>query len=335
MKLLQLSPHMRFEEKTRHAWILFGVVIFLFIVATLLKPESFLKKTNIVSLTSQFPEYGLMAFGMMLCMISGGIDLSQVGAANLSAAVAVILADNIQVDQTVRIVLIVMTCLFAGAACGLINGITIAILRISPMLTTLCTLQIFTGLVMIITKGNALTRIPKTFITTFNGHITNTVPVALVIYGITTAIIAFVLKYTVFGKQLTMMGANPVATRYSGINNTSVTLLTYMTAGSIAGLSGILMSSHYASVKANYGSSYTLLSLLIVVLGGIDPKGGKGKVTGVILSTIALQLMSSIFNIMRFDSHLKTFSWGLLLICVMITNYWPHLSGNSILKREH
>lgn len=80
------------------------------------------------------------------------------------------------------------------------------------------------------------------------------------------------------------------------------------------------MASHYNSAKSDYGSSYTLLTLLIAVLGGTDPDGGKGKVAGVTLAVIVLQLISSAFNIMRVNAFLKTFIWGLLLLVVMSVN---------------
>ena len=77
------------------------------------------------------------------------------------------------------------------------------------------------------------------------------------------------------------------------------------------------MASHYNSAKSDYGSSYTLLTLLIVVLGGIDPNGGDGKTQGVVFSIILLQLVSSAFNILRINAFIKTFAWGLILIFVL------------------
>ena len=95
-----------------------------------------------------------------------------------------------------------------------------------------------------------------------------------------------------------------------------------MLSGIMAGIAGVIMCSRYGSANADYGSSYTLLTLLIVVLGGVNPDGGKGKVFGVVLSVVILQLVSSIFNILRFNSFLRTSAWGLILIVVMAVNYW-------------
>lgn len=114
------------------------------------------------------------------------------------------------------------------------------------------------------------------------------------------------------------MGTNSTAAKYSGIQNLKITLMTYGISGILGGVGGVLISSHYNSAKSDYGSSYTLLTLLIVVLGGTHPDGGKGKVAGVTLAIIVLQLVSSAFNILRINAFIKTFVWGIILLAVMI-----------------
>ncbi len=113
------------------------------------------------------------------------------------------------------------------------------------------------------------------------------------------------------------MGTNTLASKFSGINNLRITMQTYAISGIFGGVSGVLMASHYNSAKSDYGSSYTLLTLLIVVLGGVNPNGGRGKVQGVVMSVILLQLVSSAFNILRVNAFIKTFAWGLILLVIM------------------
>lgn len=98
-------------------------------------------------------------------------------------------------------------------------------------------------------------------------------------------------------------------------------MLTYAISGVFGSLAGILMASHYNSAKSDYGSSYTLLTLLIAVLGGVNPNGGRGKVQGVVMSIILLQLVSSSFNILRVNAFVKTFAWGLILLLIMTATY--------------
>jgi simple sugar transport system permease protein len=185
------------------------------------------------------------------------------------------------------------------------------------MLVTLCGGQLYTGLGVVITKGPAITGLPDSIQKIGNSSI-GIIPIALIIFIVIAVILNFILKYTVYGKQLYFMGTNALASRYAGINNLRVTLLTYMLSGVLAAVAGIIIISHYGSAKSDYGSSYILLTLLIVVLGGVAASGGRGKVTGVVLAVVILQLISSAFNILRFNSFIKTFVWGLLLIVVMV-----------------
>jgi simple sugar transport system permease protein len=144
------------------------------------------------------------------------------------------------------------------------------------------------------------------------------IPIPFYVFIVVSIVVAFIMRSTIYGQQLKFMGTNETASKYSGINNLKVTLLTYMTGGILAAISGVLISSHYNSAKSDYGSSYTLLTLLIVVLGGTDPDGGKGNVVGVAFAVILLQLVSSAFNILRISSFMKTFVYGLILVLTML-----------------
>ncbi|HEX2939150.1 MAG TPA: ABC transporter permease [Ruminiclostridium sp.] len=279
--------------------------------------DSFLSSSNINSMAFQFPEFGIMSFGMMLCMIAGGIDLSLVGTANLTGIAAAVVMVSMK-GNPAGIIIGVILSLALGALCGLFNGYLIGQMKIPAMLVTLCGGQLYTGLAMVITKGPAITGLPESFQIIGNGTIAGILPYSLVIFIVVAIVINFVLKRTVFGKRLCFMGSNDTASKYAGINNLHVTLSTYMISGMLAAISGIIEISHYGSAKSDYGTSYTLLALLIVVFGGVDPAGGKGKVAGVTLAVVILQLISSAFNILRFDSFVKNVVWGLLLIVVMV-----------------
>lgn len=295
---------------------LFGIAVLIFVVMGILAPRSFLGVANIQGMCTQFPEFGVLAFGMMLAMIAGGIDLSLVGIANLSGIVAAVVMLKMN-GSTASILLGVAAAILTGALCGIFNGFMIGYLQIPEMLVTLCGLQLYTGIALVITKGPALTGLPQTFSFLTNGTIAG-IPVAVIIFALVAFGIAFLLKSTVYGQHVCFMGANKTASRYSGIDNLKVTIMTYGISGILGGVGGILMASHYNSAKADYGTSYTLLTLLIVVLGGTDPDGGKGRVLGVSLSVIVLQLVSSSFNILRVNAFMKTFVWGLILIIVMV-----------------
>ncbi len=301
------------------------VISVLIVVLMGIKAPAFLGMKNIQGMLIQFPEYGILAFGMMLAMISGGIDLSLVGIANFSGIVAsVILLKMGGTDAA--IVASILAALLVGALCGLFNGFMIGYLQIPAMLVTLCGLQLFTGLGLIITKGPAITGLPAAFNNIANGTILG-IPTGAVLFVLIAFVLSYFLNNTVYGKSLYLMGTNAVASKFSGINNLRITIQTYMLSGIFGGISGVLMASRYNSAKSDYGSSYTLLTLLIVVLGGVNPNGGRGKVAGVAMSILLLQLVSSAFNILRINAFVKTFAWGLILLLVM--------AGMKLLERKH
>ena len=323
---LKQKSQFSFKKIDKNILWLFVIIVAVFVVVSLLSPKAFLKASNFQSMAYQFPEFGIMAFGMMICMIAGGIDLSVVGVANLTGIVAAMIMTSTDTPTPVTIIVAVIAAILAGATCGLFNGFLIGYLRIPAMLVTLCGLEIFSGLGLAITKGPAITGIPESFQQIGNGLLWGVMPISLLIFVGLTVLLWYLLKYTKYGQQVFMMGANPTASQYSGINNFAVTIKTYAFSGALAAISGIIICSHYGSAKSDYGSSYTLLTLLIVILGGVNPNGGKGKIAGVVLAVLILQIISSAFSILRFDSFIKTFVFGLVLIVVMIVEYW-NISG--------
>ena len=325
---IQQKSESSFKNMDKNNLWLIIIVIAVFAIVSIAEPSKFLKSNNFQSMAYQFPEFGIMALGMMICMIAGGIDLSVVGISNLSGIIAALIITSTNDPSAGTIILAILAALLVGAGCGLFNGFLIGYLRIPAMLVTLCGLEVYSGLGLAITKGPAVTGIPESFQQIGNGLIGNTVPISLIVFIGLVAALWYILKYTQYGQQLYMMGANPTASKYAGINNLSVTVKTHIISGVLAAISGIIICSHYGSAKSDYGSSYTLLTLLIVILGGINPNGGKGKIAGVVLAILILQIISSAFSILRFNSFIKTFVFGLILIVVMIVQYWS-VSGIS------
>ncbi len=309
-----------FEKINKNNLMIIIIGIAIFVIMSILEPRAFLRIANIRGMFVQLPEYGILCFGMMIAMISGGIDLSLVGIANLASIVGATYMIQ-RGGTTGSIFFAILIALFVGALCGLFNGFLIGYLKIPAMLVTLCGLQLYQGLGLAITKGPAITGLPEAYGEIANGVLFG-IPIPFYVFLVVTIVIAFLLRSTVYGHQLEFMGTNEIASKYAGINNLKVTLLTYMTSGILGAIGGILISSHYNSAKSDYGKSYTLLTLLIVVLGGTDPDGGKSNVIGVAFAVILLQLVSSAFNIMRISSFMKTFVFGLILVVTMLSSIY-------------
>lgn len=310
------------------------IMSFVFILMAFLKPELFLSVENFSSMSFQIPEFGLLAIAMMIVMITGGIDLSIVGIANLSGILAaLVMIKYIPKDAgTGSIIPVVVASIaisiIAGIICGLINGLAVTKIGIPPILATLGTMQLFTGIAIVITKGTAVFGFPDQFISIGNGSI-GIIPISFLIFIALAIVFYILLNKTSFGLKLYMLGSNPKSSKFSGINNNLLLLKTYVYSGILASLAGLVIIARTNSAKADYGTSYTLQAILVAVLGGVNPNGGFGKITGIILAILTLQFLSSGFNIMHISNLLKDFIWGAVLILVMIINYFSDYMRNK------
>lgn len=322
-----VSAYRRRARLTRDAHIirLFGILLALTAFFLIVRSDAFLSAGTWQSMGVQFPEYGLMALGVMLTMITGGIDLSSVGIANMTAIsaasimVAMAPAGASESDQAAGVAVGVVVALVMGALAGLFNGFLVAKVRIPAILVTLGTLELFTGIAIIITGGRPLSGLPPFYSATFGGRVAG-VPIPLIIFAVVAVAIWFVLHRMAFGAKLYMLGSNATAAKFSGLNSVSLLLRTYMLSGLTASIAGLVMLANYNSAKADYGVAYTLLTVLIVVLGGVHPNGGSGKLVGVVLAIAILQILSSGLNMFpNISNFYRPLIWGAVLLIVIST----------------
>lgn len=307
------------------------VLIGVFVIMSLLRPSLFLRGDNFISMAYQFPEFGIMSIAMMLCMLTGGVDLSIVGVANLSAILCgVMLARVVPEDASpgftaLMILLGVLMAVVVGLLCGVFNGVVISKIGIAPILATLGSMQLFTGIALVVTKGKTVTGLPIMYSKLGNAAVGGIIPVPLIIFSICAVAVSIMLSKASFGIKIYLMGTNPTASKFSGIRNTVITIRTYMYSGILASVAGLIMMARTNSARADFGSSYTLLTVLIAVLGGVNPNGGFGTVGGVTVAVLILQFLSSGFNMFPFISNfIKDLIWGLVLIVVMVINYFSN-----------
>lgn len=319
-----------------HVVTILGLMVLALVLMAVLQPASYFTLKNAKSMIFQFPEYGILAFGMMVCMIAGGIDLSLVGIMNFSGVIAALIVTKLTAEvngfQTAFVILLaIITAILVGGLCGAFNGFVIGYFNIPAMLVTLCGLQLYTGLAYGITGGPAVNGMCDAFKDIANGSIGG-IPYVLFIFLLVLLAVSFVMRSTVFGNEIYFLGSNAKASRYSGINTLKVTIMTHTFSGMLGGISGILITSHLNSAKSSNGSTYTLLTLLIVVLGGVHPDGGKGRVLGVTLATILLQAIANAFGLLHMDDNAKTFVNGCLLVAALLLDVY--LDRRSARKKE-
>ncbi len=301
------------------------IAVLVFSLMAALSPDRFLSPQNLTSMAFQFPEFAILALAMTVTMMTGGIDLSVVGVANLSAVVAAIILTAFADPGTTSglafmwLAFALLASLAVGAAAGLLNGILVSRFGLPPILATLGSGLVFTGLAVAMTGGSAVMGFPDIVFVIGNARIL-LVPVPLILFAILAAGLHVVLTRTGFGLRITMYGANPLAALCAAIDIDRILLRVYVIAGMFSSVAGMIIMSRANSAKADYGSSYLLLAVLIAVLGGVNPYGGYGRVVGVVLAVLSLQFLSSGLNMLQVSNFARELIWGGLLIFVMVVN---------------
>ncbi|MCK0198162.1 ABC transporter permease [Ancylobacter sp. 6x-1] len=323
-KRLDLS---RFISRDNNILQLLVITALIFALMSWLEPNKFLRYYNFESISFIFPELGIVAIAMMLAMLTGGIDLSVIGIANLAGILAGVFFTRIypgdpsagMAGEIARVAAGVMLALGVGLIAGTLNGLLIAKGRITPILATLGTGQMFTGLCMVLTGGPAIVGFPAYWGLIGNGKLFG-IAVPLLLFLAVAVLIAVMLTKTPFGLNLFLIGTNPRAAVFAGLKTERMVLWSYMLSGTLAALAGIVLSGRTNAAKSDYGNSYLLQAVLICVLGGTNPAGGRGTVLGIAIAVIALMLLASGFQMMRFSNHLIDFIWGGFLLLVMVLN---------------
>ncbi len=298
-----------------------AILAILVLLFSLALPGKFLRPSNLQSMAFQLPELGVLAFAMMITMLTGGINLSIISSANLSGIImAMILTGDLAsgaggVGLGWTIFLAVIAGLSISLIVGLVNGMIIAYIGVSPILATLGTMTLLEGISLVITRGYVISGLPRNLLVIGNGTFLG-VPVPMFILIAVAVAVAIILNKTRLGLSTYMIGSNIKATSFSGINTNKVTILVYMISGLLAGLASLIMIARFNSAKAGYGSSYLLVTVLVSVLGGINPNGGFGKVSGVFLGLVLLQVISSGLNLLGMSQFLTLALWGALLLGV-------------------
>jgi simple sugar transport system permease protein len=303
------------------------IAIGLFVAFSLILQEKFFTLANVESMSLQMSEYGILAIGIMIAMISGGIDLSIVSIANLSGiGAALVLTRLTGMPDYVLIPLAFLVAIVIGSLCGIFNGFLVARIGIPAILATLGTFSLYTGFAYVITGGYAV-RTPQVA-TLGNGSFLG-IPYPVLIYFALILVFWVILNRTTYGYNVYMVGTNATAARFSGINNASVLIRTYWLSGLLGAIAGIVFLARVNSAKPDYGESFVLLTVLIAILGGVSYTGGFGTIGGLFLAVLCVQFLRTGLPplMLRLSGSSATiffskFAWGALLLLVMVLDYY-------------
>jgi simple sugar transport system permease protein len=292
----------------------------LLILFGLLLGDRFFSVAAVRSMAFQLPELGVLSLAMMIPLLSGGLDLSIIATANLSAlATAYVFTHlgvgDIGITAILWHLLAIVVGLGVAGAIGTLNGVVIAYLGVSPILATLGSMTMVKGIAVGLTHGGIISGFPPFMVFIGNGSVFG-VPMVLIVFVLIAIPVGILLTRTPFGNIVAMLGSNERAVRYSGIDTRRVLIKVYILSGLLSAVAGMLMMARFNSANAAYGESYLLITILAAVLGGIDPAGGFGKVSGLVLSLVILQLVSTATNLLNISQFLSLALWGAILLGV-------------------
>lgn len=264
----------------------FFTLIALFIGLSIASPN-FLTSTNLSSVVRQTAVINIMALGMTLIIISGGIDLS-VGSILALAGLLGTRAMERHAGVPAGMLLGVLT----GVVCGFANGAMITALRINPFIVTLGTMGIFRGLALIISSGLPVHDIPPSFSFLGEGTLLG-VPFVLWILLLCAIAMHILLEHTRLGRYAFAIGSNPDAAFYAGVPVSFHTIAVYSIAGLLTGLAGMIEASRLMTGQPTGGQGYELQAIAAVVIGGGSLRGGEGSVLGTLIGAFIMGLLSN------------------------------------------
>ena len=304
------------------AGVLPALFLLLVVLLALTQPH-FLAGQNIVNVLRNAAFLIIAASGQMLVLIVGGFDLS-IGAviALTSVVSASVMAalPGMGVHATGAIVTLgVLAGFGCGIAVGLVNAVSVAVLRVPPFMATLGSMSIANGLGLLLTNGIPVYGMPDGYVAVAGRAIVFGLPIALYAAVAVAVVLWGVLNRTRIGRYIYASGGNLQAALVSGINTRAMLVLAYVLSSGLGSLTGLLLTAEIGSGQATTGESLMLESLAAAVLGGVSLRGGVGRVELVALGAIFLLTLSNAMDLMRVDTRLQLIVLGCVLALAVST----------------
>jgi ribose transport system permease protein len=303
--------------------------IFLFVLALIISfigggaggILSFLNPGNLINIVKQASYTGIIALGMTMIIISGGIDLSVGSMMAFTGGITIFLLNRFPPDSIAGTIVAVLFCLALGAACGFVNGFMVTTGRMAPFIATLGTMAIFRSLIQYF-SGAANILSVSTVYPRFGPAEVLWIPVPVWVFLILTGTLHLVLNNTRFGRYVCAVGANEQVARYSAIKINLIKLVPYMITGFTVAVSALLWSSRINCIHSSGdGNGYELDAIAAVVIGGTSMAGGKGSIIGTIMGAVMLGMINNMLLMGGVSSFLQQAAKGLVIIAAVLLQY--------------
>lgn len=284
------------------------------LVLSLVVGDKFLTISNITNVIRQFSFIAMMALGMLLVIITGGIDLSVGSVFAFSGIIACISITKWEFPVLFGVLL----GMLAGAVIGYLNGSLVTKLKLSPFIATLGTMSIARGLSYGITGGYPIGSLPESFKFIGLGMIPSKgpiqIPAPIILMVVFALFFSFFLKKTIIGRHIYAIGGNEEATRLSGVRVGRVKRLVYTICGLMAAIAGIATAARLGVGQSTAGQGYEMDAIAAVIIGGASVSGGSGTVTGVILGAAIMGVLNNALVLLNVSAYWQQAVLGLVIV---------------------
>lgn len=306
-------------DLTKHSSII--AFFSIFIIAIIAKGSTFLSVNNITNVLLNNSVIGIIALGMTMIIITGGIDLSVGSQLAMTGLVGITVLNN-----TNNIIIAILATVALGLLSGAISGFFVSKFNIPAFIVTLGTTSIYRSLIQyfyhgggILAKGTKL----DNFLKISNTRIFGVIPMPIIYWLILSLSISFLMKRTFFGRYVYGVGSNEQATKLSGIDTKKVKILTYAISGVLVALASVIEASRLGSMNsASSGLSYDMDAIAAVVIGGTRMSGGYGRIIGTVFGTLTLGVINNMLNLLGVNSFLVgAIKGGIIIGAVLLQKY--------------
>lgn len=285
------------------------IIVALFALASVFT-KSFFSLYNVSNLFKQGAIVGVLAIAQTAIIITGGIDISGGAIAGLSCMIMALLSTRTALPMPVYIVL----SLLVSVGCGFVNSVIIYDLKVPPMIATLGTQTVFRGIVKLLCSGNPVTFKEQTILNLGTSLVGGFLP-ALTLIWIVMAIAMFLwLRYVISGRNMFVIGSGIEVAKLSGINVRKMHYLVYSLAGLIYGIAGLMLAARVGMAQPGTGEGYDMNAIAAAVIGGASLAGGRGAITGTLLGTFLMVIITNAGTAFQIDPYILDVTTGILII---------------------
>jgi len=299
------------------------LVCMLLVLGTLNK--EFMSLKTLFNMMQQVSAVGVVAIGAMIVIISGGIDFTAgYGLAMIGMAAGTVFAADILGGN---VVVVALTCIIAGAAVGMLNGVLVAKLNIVPFIATLAVMSLLQGMSMLIGHGNMVMIREPSILWIGQGKLFQNIPVSFVLYILLCFVAYLILHKTKMGIYIYALGGNEDSVRYVGINVARYKILLYVLAGTYTGIAALLTISKLGLAAPSIYGSTLLDAIAAAVIGGTSLAGGSGKVMGTFVGTIIIVLITTALTYLNIRPEMQdVFKGGVILLALCFDVFLNRIS---------